>query len=84
MKLRPLGQVLLDAEPLIEELLIGHELQIGDLHALLDVYVQVHYPDAREVYEDGTSPALRYGPQAQGLKSVSVPIRGARGRRAAR
>ena len=60
-KLRPFGEILLDMEPLIQELM-EHDIQHGDLISLIHVYLTVHYPNAIEVYEDGSSPVLKYGP----------------------
>ena len=60
--MRPLGQVLLDVEPLLEELVDDHELQWGDVLALVFVYLSVHRPDAREEYVEGGHPEFHYGP----------------------
>ncbi len=63
-KLRPLGKILLDLEPLILEMTHDHDLQHGDVLSLIHVYLMIHSPGAREVYkEDGTSPMFFYGPQ---------------------
>jgi hypothetical protein len=63
MKLRPLGKVLLDMEPLLEELVDRHELQHGEILALVDVWLSIHRPDCREQYVDGGSPHMKYGPK---------------------
>lgn len=66
--LRPLGKVLLDMEPLIEELMVGHDLQWSDFIGLMHLYLQVHFPAAQETYTtDGEHPVLYYGPR-EGLK----------------
>jgi len=62
MKLRPLGDILLEMEDLLEELTEVQELQKGDILALVSAWIDVHAPDAVEVYEDGTSPVFYYGP----------------------
>lgn len=67
-RLRPLGQITGDMEPLLQEMVYGHEMQVGEILALVHGYLQVHCPGAFEEYEDGTgSPVLYYGPK-EGLK----------------
>jgi hypothetical protein len=61
-KKRNTGDILLEAEPLIQELL-AQGLQWSDLIGLLYVYLMVHAPEAREEYTDGTHPELYYGPR---------------------
>lgn len=61
-RIRPLGKILLEIEPLILELAEDHDLQYGDLLGLLYTYMMVHLPGAKEEYEDGTSPVFYYGP----------------------
>jgi hypothetical protein len=58
--LRPLGHVLLDLEPLLEELVIDHELQWGDVLSLIHAHLQVHLPSGQEEYLDGTHPEFHY------------------------
>lgn len=66
--MRRLGDVLLDMEPLIQEMMDDHDLQWGDMLGLIYAYLQAHYPSHREVYTiDGKSPIFYYGP-ASGLK----------------
>lgn len=63
-KLRPLGDILLDMEPLIMEMAEGHDLQHGDILNLVRGYLDVHLPGAREVYaDDESSPEFYYGPK---------------------
>jgi len=63
-KLRPLGEVLLDMETIMTEMVEGHDLQHGDVYGLVKSYLDVHHPQAREVYvEDGSNPEFYYGPQ---------------------
>lgn len=66
-KLRPLGEVLLDLEPVIEEMVDGHDLQYGDILNLIHGYLVVHYPEAKEQYVSEDSPIFYYGPK-EGLK----------------
>lgn len=68
-KLRPLGEVLLDIEPLYRELMIGHKLQRSDLLGLIFQYDQTHglTDDVVETYTDGTK-AVTYHGHKDGLK----------------
>lgn len=62
-KLRPLGNILLDLEPVLEEMIDSHDLQKSDVIALVSSWIDAHRPDCIEEYEDGTSPVLFYGPK---------------------
>lgn len=57
-KLRPLGDVLLDMEPLLFELTEGHGLQRGDVMALVSVWVETHFPSAIEEFDLDDSQAV--------------------------
>jgi len=63
LKLRKVGDILLDMEPLLFELTEQHELQRGEILSLVKNWVDVHYPGAIEEYEDGSSPDMYYGPK---------------------
>jgi len=66
-KFRPMGDVLLDMEPLMDEF-CDAGLQWGDVLALVHAYLMVHRPDAKEKYlDDSSSPVFYYGPK-EGLK----------------
>lgn len=62
-KLRKVGDILLDIEPLILELAEKHELQYGDILNLVYGYLKVHCPGAEEEYLDGKHPEFYYGPR---------------------
>lgn len=63
MKRRPLGIIMLDMEPLLEELTDTHESQWGDVLGLVYLWLMVHRPSARETYVDGSGhPQFYYGP----------------------
>ena len=62
-KLRPLGAVLLDLEPLLLEMVVNHDLQTGDVLNLVYGYLEVHCPGAKEEYDDGGNPMFYYGPK---------------------
>lgn len=61
--MRKVGQILLDLEELMEELVYDHELQTGDILNLVYGYLEIHCPDAFEQYEDGGQPVFYYGPE---------------------
>lgn len=62
-KPRPLGDIMLDLEPLLLEMVESHDLQYGDILNLVYGYLEVHAPDAKEVYVRGGSPEFYYGPK---------------------
>ena len=62
-KPRKTGEILLDLEVLIDELVDGQELQWGDILNLVHGHLVVHRPDAQEQYVDGDSPVFYYGPE---------------------
>lgn len=61
-KLRPLGDILLDMEILLDEMVDDHDLQWGDVRALVMQHLRGHKPGAQEQYVDGGSPVDYYGP----------------------
>lgn len=62
-KNKPLGDVLLDLEKVVDEMVDQHDLQWGDVLNLVRGYLEVHRPDAMEEYVDGTRPVFYYGPK---------------------
>lgn len=62
-KVRPLGEILLDLEPLIQEMTDVHDLQWGDVLNLIYGYLEVHCPASCEEYTTGGSPVFYYGPE---------------------
>lgn len=58
---RSTGQILLDMEPLLFELVETQELQKGDILALVSVWIDVHAPGCIEEYNAGGSPVMFYG-----------------------
>lgn len=58
--MRKVGNITLDLEPLLDEL-VNHELQRGEILSLIDNYLTVHQPDCMEQYEDGSHPVYVYG-----------------------
>jgi hypothetical protein len=66
-KLRPLGQITTQMEPLLQELVIQHQLQKHEIIGLVSSYLQAHLPGCNEEYEDGTSSVVYVG-HIEGLK----------------
>lgn len=62
-KIRKLGEVLLDMEPLLLEMVDIHHLQWGDILNLVKGYLEVHAPHSQEIYTKGGSPVFYYGPK---------------------
>lgn len=61
-KLRPTGKILLDMEPLLEELIDDHDLQWYDVLFLILGWLMVHRPGAQETYvSDDSHPVFYYG-----------------------
>jgi len=61
MKIRPLGKITDDLEPLIEEMVEKQEMQMGEILYLIYGYLMIHYPSCIEEYEDGSKPNFNYG-----------------------
>lgn len=67
-KLRKLGDITSDLEPLILEMVVDHDLQYHEILGMIYTYLTVHCPEAKEVYtKDGSSPIFYYG-ATEGLK----------------
>jgi hypothetical protein len=64
-KIRPLGDVLLEVEPLLLEMVHEHDLQWGDILNLVRGYLEVHCPNAQEKYNAGGNPKFFYGPEEE-------------------
>lgn len=60
---RKLGDILLDLEQILDEMVDSHELQFGDILALTYTHLEVHRPDAKEQYISGGNPKFYYGPE---------------------
>ncbi len=59
-KLRPLGQITGEMELLLEEMTDDHDLQWGEVLALVKTWLEIHAQHQREEYKDGTSPIYSY------------------------
>jgi len=62
-KLRPMGDILLDLETIMQEMCYDHDLQWGDVLNLTKGYLEVHSPEAQEQYIEGGNPVFYYGPE---------------------
>ncbi len=60
--MKPLGDTLLKLEKVLDKMVDVHGLQFGDILNLVKGHLEVHRPDAQEIYEDGSSPVFYYGP----------------------
>lgn len=61
--MRTCGDILLELEVLLDELIDKHQLQWGDIISLVFSQLTIHRPDAQEKYLDNSSPILYYGPK---------------------
>ena len=64
-KIRPLGNITSDLEVLLEEAIDDHDLQCGEVMALVYSWIRVHRPSAVEEYLDGSRPVFFYGPSRE-------------------
>ena len=60
-KLRPIGDVTQDLEPLYQEMAWDHKLQHHEMLGIQYAYLRSHLEDAMERYVDGTLPVYFYG-----------------------
>ena len=56
------GDLMHEVEALVAKFVEEHDMQRGEIMALIDTYIVVHYPGAIEEYEDGSAPIYFYGP----------------------
>jgi hypothetical protein len=59
--MRPMGEITQDLEDLITEMVDQHDLQWGEILNLIFGYLLIHFPNARETYEDDSHPVFYYG-----------------------
>jgi hypothetical protein len=60
-KLRPLGHITQDLEPLYQEMAWEHELQAHEMLGIQHSYIKSHLDASLERYNDGTDPIYFYG-----------------------
>jgi hypothetical protein len=61
-KIRPLGRITDEMEDLLLEMVYSHEMQTGEILNIIRGYLEIHCPDAKEEYMDGSHPEFYYGP----------------------
>lgn len=60
--MRKLGDIIFDLEALVGEMVQDHDLQRGDVLAIIFNYINVHQPESIEEYEeDDSNPIYFYG-----------------------
>jgi hypothetical protein len=59
--MRPVGEIFLELEVLIDELVDQHDFQWGDILWWVLGHLKIHRPDAQEKYVAGGSPTFEYG-----------------------
>ena len=64
-KLQPMGEVMFELEAVLEKMTDpkGHDLQKGEVLALVERWIDIHAPHSIEEYKDGTKPESYYGPR---------------------
>lgn len=69
--IRKVIKPLLEMEPLLFELICDHELQKGDVLALISTWIDTHAPEAIEVYtEKNAGPPIFFYGHAEGLRRL--------------
>jgi hypothetical protein len=53
-KIRPLGKISDDIEPLLEEMVDDHEMQAQEIIANVLSWLQAHRPECFPIYDDGS------------------------------
>lgn len=64
-KLRPLGKIMDEMEPLLEEMTDEdkHDMQYQEVLAQVYVWLMTHAPHQEPTYLDGTHPEFYFGPR---------------------
>lgn len=60
-KIRPLGNITSDLEPLLLEMAYEHDLQHGEILNIVRGYLEIHCPGAKEEFVDGDEIVFYYG-----------------------
>jgi hypothetical protein len=69
-KMMKMGDIMHEIERIVGgQMIEKHDLQKGEVLALISKYIDIHYPGAIEEYEDGSHPVEYYGPK-EGLKNA--------------
>lgn len=59
--MRPFGDITLDMEKLLEEMIYDHDMQPGEVLGLVHTWFEIHARASFEEYEDGSRPVYFYG-----------------------
>lgn len=75
--MRKLGDIISDLEELTTEMVEDHDMQRGDILAIVKSYIDVHLPGAIEVYEeDNSSPLYFYAPVETIIAELELLVKG--------
>lgn len=66
-KIERLGDIMHELEAVVTKMVKQHDLQHGEILNLVNGYLEVHYPEAKEEYITGGEPKFYYGPK-EGLR----------------
>lgn len=69
-RIRPMGDIMLDFEKVIQEMIDDHDLQWGEVLSQTHQYLRSHYPGAQEEYLDGSHPVYFYGPLTNAQRKI--------------
>lgn len=61
--MKPMGELTGELEIILEQMVDEHDLQHGEVLALVHMWLMVHRPGARECYVEGGHPTFYYGPE---------------------
>lgn len=59
--LQRMGDIMFELEDVISKMVEQHDLQKGEILGFVNGYIDIHFPDAVEIYQDDTSPKYFYG-----------------------
>ena len=71
VKIRPMSDIMFDVEDIVTEMIETHDLQHGEVLSLVKGYLDVHFPESIEEYEDGSNPVYYYGHKKSAKKILS-------------
>jgi len=66
-KLRKLGDITQDMEPLLLEMAVDHDMQAHEILGIVYAYLRAHVSSCLEEYDDGTQAVYYFG-HKDGLK----------------
>lgn len=72
--MRALGDILLEMEELLDEMVDDHDLQWGDIRSLVMQHLRTHRPDAQEEYTEGGHPIDFYGPAESLSRDTAIQL----------